>query len=225
VCNAKRKYVEAPAPKPPKAADERPTNTLQRSVTTAIKTLSGRPGYRRTNSSGSIFGGGGGRPGTARSWGDGDDETLGDTFSSLSLDSKGSAASSSRKSNNNNAKSHSKAKKRQPEPTNTIKLEFSNYARVDVTRRGGGATAGHRRYEFEWWGHRYSWRLAAERSPHVGGGLPADCVSSFHLVRDGDAARGAHRPRDALAEPGPRRRERRRVGAAVLHVDRGRERS
>ncbi|UNI16634.1 hypothetical protein JDV02_003056 [Purpureocillium takamizusanense] len=68
-------------------------------------------------------------------------------------------------------------------PTDTVKLEFSNYARVDVSRRrhsssigGGGATKA---YEFEWWGHRYAWRRAVDRS--LG-------TVSFHLVRDGGSA-------------------------------------
>jgi len=40
-------------------------------------------------------------------------------------------------------------------PTNTIKLEFSNYAHIDVKRRG--AKSG-KRYSFEHWGHSYSWK-------------------------------------------------------------------
>ena len=62
-------------------------------------------------------------------------------------------------------------------PTDTIKLEFSNYARVDVRRRHG------RRYEFEWWGHGYAWRRAVDKT--LG-------TVSFHLVRDGEPDAVAH---------------------------------
>ncbi|KFA65636.1 hypothetical protein S40285_05334 [Stachybotrys chlorohalonatus IBT 40285] len=62
-------------------------------------------------------------------------------------------------------------------PTNAIKLEFSNYARVDVVRHGS------RGYEFEWWGHRYCWRRDVDKA--LG-------VFSFHLVRDGHGAPVAH---------------------------------
>jgi hypothetical protein len=40
-------------------------------------------------------------------------------------------------------------------PTNTIKLEFSNYAHIDVKRRGASSS---KRYSFEYWGHGYSWK-------------------------------------------------------------------
>ena len=49
-----------------------------------------------------------------------------------------------------------------PIPTNTIKLEFSNYSQVEVRRRG---TKGSKRYEFEYWGTAYVWRRIIERSP------------------------------------------------------------
>lgn len=45
-------------------------------------------------------------------------------------------------------------------PTNSIKLEFSNYAQVEVTRRGKKSS---KRYDFEYWGQSYSWRRVAER--------------------------------------------------------------
>ncbi|KND92320.1 hypothetical protein TOPH_03013 [Tolypocladium ophioglossoides CBS 100239] len=62
-------------------------------------------------------------------------------------------------------------------PTATIKLEFSNYARVDVSRRHG------KRYEFAWWGRSYAWRRAVDKT--LG-------TVSFHLVRDGEAEPVAH---------------------------------
>ncbi|KAI5845364.1 hypothetical protein BZA05DRAFT_342491 [Tricharina praecox] len=51
-------------------------------------------------------------------------------------------------------------------PTNTCTLEFSNYAHVDLTRRG--AKSG-KKYDFEYWGKSYSWRrrIAAGMSEEV----------------------------------------------------------
>jgi hypothetical protein len=152
VCNSKRKYTE---PAAAKAADDRPT--LKRSMSTALKTLSGgKPVLRRAKSG---IAAAPGRPGTGYSSCDGDDELLHDrsNLSRLSLDSR-----------------LTKGKAQRPLPTNTIKLEFSNYARVDVSRRGG---KGNKRYDFEWWGHRYSWRRSVDRQ--LG-------LVSFHLVRDGN---------------------------------------
>ncbi|KAK3358647.1 hypothetical protein B0T24DRAFT_128474 [Lasiosphaeria ovina] len=154
VCNSKRKYIEPAAAKP--LDDERPT--LKRSMSTAIKTLSSaRPALRRAKSS---FSPAINRPGTGYSTSDGDDEVFGDrsNLSSVSLDSRGA-----------------KPKVQRPLPTNTIKLEFSNYARVDVHRRGG---KNNKRYEFAWWGHRYSWKRSFDKQ--LG-------LVSFHLVRDGNA--------------------------------------
>lgn len=62
-------------------------------------------------------------------------------------------------------------------PTDTIKLEFSNYARVDVRRGGAG------RYDFEWWGHGYAWRRSVDKTLNT---------VSFHLVRDGHGSPVAH---------------------------------
>ena len=48
-------------------------------------------------------------------------------------------------------------------PTNTTNLEFSNYAHVDLKRRG---TKSSKRYEFEYWGRQYVWqRLAKKDGP------------------------------------------------------------
>ncbi|EFY84337.1 hypothetical protein MAC_09614 [Metarhizium acridum CQMa 102] len=62
-------------------------------------------------------------------------------------------------------------------PTDSIKLEFSNYARVEVSRRSSG------RYEFEWWGHKYTWKRAVDKMLNT---------FSFHLVRDGQEEPVAH---------------------------------
>ncbi|SPQ25285.1 b22844ce-d182-46ff-bc86-a28c81ac6212 [Thermothielavioides terrestris] len=152
VCNSKRKFIE-PAPARPRTAEERPT--LKRSMSAALSRLGGgKPALRRATSSIAVPG----RPGTGYSTCAGSDELHlgGSNLSRLSLESR-----------------LMPGKARRPVPTNTIKLEFSNYARVDVTRRGGN---GSKRYDFEWWGHRYSWKRAVHKQ--LG-------LVSFHLVRDG----------------------------------------
>lgn len=62
-------------------------------------------------------------------------------------------------------------------PTDSIKLEFSNYARVEVSRRGS------KRYEFEWWGHKYTWKRAVDKTLNT---------ISFHLIREGQDEPVAH---------------------------------
>jgi hypothetical protein len=57
--------------------------------------------------------------------------------------------------------------------TAPVKLEFSNYAQVEVKRSG---SLKHRRCEFDYWGARYSWRRVTRRD----GPSP-----SFHLLRSG----------------------------------------
>ncbi|KAF2013039.1 hypothetical protein BU24DRAFT_425601 [Aaosphaeria arxii CBS 175.79] len=52
------------------------------------------------------------------------------------------------------------AKGRALMPTNTIKLEFSNYAHMDIKRRGA---ASNKRYGFEHWGYEYSWKRLVQR--------------------------------------------------------------
>jgi len=174
VCNSKRKYVEPAETKLPKKDDgARPT--LQRSMSTALKTLSGgssKPGIRRTNSGGSFFSSKSSsssskgsksskRPSSSTSYSlsEGDTEYFVDGTSSEYLHSDRSA---------------SKGKQQKKEPTNTIKLEFSNYARVDIHRRG---KSKNKRYEFEWWGHRYTWKRSIDKQ--LG-------LVSFHLLRDGN---------------------------------------
>lgn len=61
-----------------------------------------------------------------------------------------------------------------PLPSNTIKLEFSNYAQVEMKRRG---TKGAKRYECEYWGRRYTWKRSMRRE---GSRLEI----SYHLVND-----------------------------------------
>lgn len=143
VCNSKRKFIEP-------AAAARPT--LQRSVSSAVKTLTGRPQLKRMPTASSLFNNKG-RPGTSNSTAEADDEFADEFGQSLSLDKK---------------------QKLRPIPTNSIKLEFSNYARVDIQRQGNRTT---KRYEFEWWGYKYAWKRVVDK--HTG-------VVSFHLLRNGN---------------------------------------
>ncbi|OQO02681.1 hypothetical protein B0A48_12210 [Cryoendolithus antarcticus] len=57
--------------------------------------------------------------------------------------------------------------------SHTMKMEFSNYAQVDVTRVGAGVS---KRYEFEYWGTIYSWKRVIK--------LDGDTKQvSFHLTK------------------------------------------
>jgi hypothetical protein len=67
-------------------------------------------------------------------------------------------------------------------PTNTTKLEFSNYAQVDVKRRGAKS---HKRYEFEYWGSNYAWKRVCTK--HSSG----ESIS-FHLIKDDSGPAIAH---------------------------------
>jgi len=67
-------------------------------------------------------------------------------------------------------------------PTNTIKLEFSNYAQVEVKRKGSNSKKG---YQFEYWGHTYTWRRNVRQE-----GTFEEV--SFHLLRKDQPAPLAH---------------------------------
>lgn len=60
--------------------------------------------------------------------------------------------------------------------SNICTLEFSNYAHVDLTKRGGKAS---KKYDFEYWGKSYSWKRVIRA---IGGG--AEEVS-YKLVNNG----------------------------------------
>ena len=81
-------------------------------------------------------------------------------------------------------------------PTNTTNLEFANYAHVDLKRRGAKAS---KRYEFEYWGQRYTWRrVVSKEGPSR--------VYSYHLYSSDRAKPIAHivplrlSPHDAVEE-------------------------
>lgn len=149
------------------SADIRPV--LQRSMTTALRSLSAmatKPSFRRSHSSGSSDYHHQ-RPATSHS-----------PYSSSHANEY--PASSSRPSLSSSTPSLFRNRSTHfpppPKPTNTIKLEFSNYGRVDLELRGGHNN-GHdnTRYEFEWWGHKYTWKRAMEK--HLN-------VVTYHLLRD-----------------------------------------
>ncbi|KAH7161686.1 hypothetical protein EDB81DRAFT_641680 [Dactylonectria macrodidyma] len=150
VCNSKRAY--APAPTGTVAA-ARPA--LQRSMSSAMR--------RGTNSSHRIA------SGTQSMFKHGNVSTASDNASVWSNSHHSTAA-------------EYQASKPKPHmaPTNRIKLEFSNYARVDIARWGGRTN---KRYKFGWWGHTYAWKRVIDKNLNV---------VSFHLVRGGHGTAVAH---------------------------------
>jgi hypothetical protein len=148
VCNSKRKYIDPVENRHP---------ILQKSVSTAVKTLTGRPILHRVPTSGSLFSPKS-RPGTSHSTTVADDE-LTSSFEH----------------------SHVREQKQKARlvPSNTVKLEFSNYARVEVRRHGHKS----KKYEFEWWDHKYTWRRVVDKLTGT---------ISFHLFRDGSNTPVAH---------------------------------
>ncbi|KAK7981930.1 hypothetical protein PG988_004168 [Apiospora saccharicola] len=144
VCNSKRRFTEP-------ADQSRPS--LQRSMSTAMKSLP-RPHLARTGTAGS-----------------------GSSSSTKSRPNTGySTAYSKADTDDDFQTSFGQAGKRHKShgvATNAIKLEFSNYARVDIARCG---YTGSKRYEFEWWGHKYAWKRVTDKLTGV---------VSFHLFRDG----------------------------------------
>ncbi|CAK7222517.1 hypothetical protein SBRCBS47491_004891 [Sporothrix bragantina] len=149
-------------------ADFRPA--LQRSMTTALRSLSAmasKPVFRRSHTAGSSDR----RPSTSHSPYSGHDD------SNYTTSSSRPSLSSSTPSLFGREKARSVHFPPPPKPTNTIKLEFSNYARVDLERRGGQSNNGHdnTRYDYEWWGHKYTWKRSMEK--HLN-------VVSYHLLRD-----------------------------------------
>ncbi|KAK3719301.1 hypothetical protein LTR37_004520 [Vermiconidia calcicola] len=59
--------------------------------------------------------------------------------------------------------------------TNSVKLEFSNYAQLDVKRTG---LKGNKRYEFEYWGVKYSWTPVTRKDR-------GNKQISYHLTKAG----------------------------------------
>ncbi|KIX02865.1 uncharacterized protein Z518_08808 [Rhinocladiella mackenziei CBS 650.93] len=74
-------------------------------------------------------------------------------------------------------------------PTNTVRLEFSNYAQVELERcrRGDG-----KMYDFEYWGGRYTWRRNVYQDE-------SEMVFSFECVNLATGACVAHVTPDKLS--------------------------
>lgn len=77
-----------------------------------------------------------------------------------------------------------------PIPTNTTQLEFSNYAHLEVKRRGAKTC---KRYEIEYWGTKYAWKRAVVRSSDFE-------EVSHHLVNTKTSAPLAHIIQTPLSE-------------------------
>ncbi|CAK4024261.1 Hypothetical predicted protein [Lecanosticta acicola] len=71
--------------------------------------------------------------------------------------------------------SHSAPKPQPAADPNTVKLEFSNYAQLDLRRTG---RTGSKRYEFEYWGRQYCWKKAVHKEAQ-------SKDVSYHLIKAG----------------------------------------
>lgn len=84
-----------------------------------------------------------------------------------------------------------------PLPTNTTHLEFSNYAHIDVKRRGAKTS---KRYGFEYWGTDYAWKRVATQQGHVK-------QVAYHLVDTRTSFTVAHIVPDIMTEHEARQEE------------------
>jgi len=142
-----------------KPATERRPAALTRSVSNAFASITGgRPDFKRTNSGLSSH----------------------SSKSSKTIRRQDSGYGSSNDEDEENEVSTSKSSVQLP--TNTTKLEFSNYAQVDVKRRGAKSS---RRYEFEYWGYTYVWKRVTEKDGH-------DKAVSYHLFKGDGGPAVAH---------------------------------
>jgi hypothetical protein len=154
VCNSKRKFVKTPAERRP---------ALTRSVSNALSNIrGGKPEFKRTNSGLSTH--------SSKS-----------SRSSKSAKREDSGYGSSNEDEDDVGYFMSKSSELQ-EATNTVKLEFSNYAQVEIKRKG---TKSSKRYEFEYWGHTYTWKRVTEKD---GEGKAV----SYHLFRSNGPTAVAH---------------------------------
>ncbi|EME79010.1 uncharacterized protein MYCFIDRAFT_190080 [Pseudocercospora fijiensis CIRAD86] len=108
------------------------------------------------------------------------------TLASLKRNDSGYASLNSSVDFDGNPRPHSasatpKAQQQHVDP-NTMHLEFSNYAHLDMKRAGG---KGSKRYGFEYWGSHYSWR----RTVRKGGETKA---VSYQLTKAGQDGPVAH---------------------------------
>ena len=138
------------------AAEKRPA-TLTRSVSNAFASITGaKPDFKRTNSELSRYSSKSSKTTRRQDSGYGSDEDevmdMPTSKSSIQL------------------------------PTNTTKLEFSNYAQVEIKRRGAKSS---KRYEFEYWGYTYTWKRVTEKDGH-------GKAVSYHLFKSDGGPAVAH---------------------------------
>ncbi|RFU29048.1 hypothetical protein B7463_g7300, partial [Scytalidium lignicola] len=126
--------------------------TIQKSVSNALSSIIGKPEFKRTNSGLS-----------ARS-----------SRSSKGPRRQDSGYASHEEDDDSEFFSEKPKDTSLQIPTNTTKLEFSNYAQVEVKRRGAKSS---KRYEFEYWGHSYEWKRVTQREGE-------SKSVSYHLIRD-----------------------------------------
>lgn len=145
VCRSKREYS---------TSSFEGRQALHRSVSSVFKSLSGRPQFRRQGSSSTLF-----------------------SLKSVHSDKRPDSSLSMRSRPNDDQFPASQCHRRDASirefPTNSIKLMFTNYASVEVVRKGGGRVP--KRYDFDWWGGRYSWKRSYNENLSI---------TSFHLVCD-----------------------------------------
>jgi hypothetical protein len=70
-------------------------------------------------------------------------------------------------------------------PTNIIKLEFSNYAHINVTRCGGSTPTS---WKFDYWGISYTWKKQVDENGN----------KSYRLFRTGSEIPCVHIVQDVL---------------------------
>ena len=82
-------------------------------------------------------------------------------------------------------------------PTDVISLKFQNYAHFDIRRRGAKSL---KRYEFEYWGSKYTWR----RITRISGDFKE---TSYHLVNSSSSTSIAHIVPISMSPPEVREEE------------------
>lgn len=159
VCNSARRKAQ-PAPPPGRASQNHQRRpSLQRSLSNALNSLRPRSDSKLARRGSS---GGGSNPGSGAGGLKRNDSGYG-SLHSVDFDRLDASRSGRDAPNQTPAAS----------ATAPIKLEFSNYAQVDVKRAGTRARA---RYEFDYWGTHYVWRRVTRKD------TPSP---TFHLTRAG----------------------------------------
>ena len=138
------------------AAEKRPA-AITRSVSNALASI-GKPSFKRTNSALSQH----------------------SQMSKKEIKRQDSGYGSNEE--DHDFEDYEKNSKSIPIPSNTTKLEFSNYAQVEVKRRG---TKSSKRYEFEYWGYNYTWKRVSKKD---GAGKEV----SYHLYKGDGGHAVAH---------------------------------